>query len=418
MFGKTNSLVKQSSSSGGDGADIVYAVNNTGGEIAVGDKIWLNKHIYGNNDGVFGSWGDSAIQYPVPYNIDNKWYVNVVTTLYRLDYDAVKPEWKFVRVGAANHNDANSVFFKEDMVWSVFNNVSYILKGNGYQQKIEGIVFAPGKAYSQTSSKLTTYNQETGEIDKDNGFALSYYRMETSFLLDGNILFYNMDGYTYSFYDVTDYAAPVLLNTGTITSSLNSVYSTGTSVGDYIVMRSGGARETVETTFYMYKILDGYRLEPADDLPDSLKAMIGTKARVSYNNKTKILIVGSFTKIRFYKFENGMFNEFFIDFLSLPQNDGRFAYLARLSDDMSSITITVYHSYRFYVYVYRLNAQDNRWYAEAWNDAHPLSLMGFVNSEANEEGMYEIRTLLPEVCRYDVTITPTPDTIYFNGDVR
>ncbi len=414
MFGKTNSVVQ--SSSGGSGADIIYAVNNTGGEIAAGDKVWLNQHILESDTTVRIAWKDRYTPYPTVFNLKSRMFANKTTTLRRLAYNAETNSWHSSDVCSMIGSYLSSFYFKDGLVWAYkYDGYSYIIKNSGEQKEIAGCVLSADKVIDRKTSRLTTYNPVTGVIESSVGAVLPSFDTSATFAhLDGDLLFYQKNTSGNYIYDVSDYANPVLLNTFKFsTEYARAFHMTGVGVGNYIFTKYMAASEWDENQFYLYKIVSGYAVELASDVPESLRALIGKICRFSYNNDTNIFIIGTGTNLYFYKFENGAFHEFYVKFGALP-NKG--VLLARLTDDMSTIGITYNDGGYYTTHVYRLQVADDKWYAEDFATAHPLSMVGYVTGKQNEDGLYEIKTLLPEVCRYSLTVVPEPDVIEFKGE--
>lgn len=416
MFGKTNSVVL-SAQSGGDG-DVLYAVNNTGNELVVGDKVWLNRHLYGDVAGAHSSWGNSYTPYPIPFNIGRQMFVNRTTTLSKLDYNAGTNSWAYRDVCAASYNNVLAVNYIDNMVWMADSDgFSYVFKNSGEYVKVNGVVLSADKVFNRATSRLETFNPATGEFLSSNGFRLPAFSTPIMMYLDGNLLYYQKETSNRYIYDVTNYAAPVLLSSPVFSqNNIYAVYMTGIAPGNYVFCKSAYYKEFDCNVFYIYKINENYGFEFATDIPDSLKKMVGVKCRFSYNHKTKIFIIGSSSKLLFYKFENGAFHEFFVKFSGLPAINSDHAYLARLSDDMLTMAITLQQGSSSIIHLYRLTPKDDNWYAESWPSANPLSLVGYVTGEQDDDGKYEIKTLMPDVCRYNLTVVPEPDSVEFLGE--
>lgn len=420
MFGKTNSFA---ASSGGKGCDVVYAANNTGEEITAGSKVWLNQHILGVNNNARLSWNNRYSMNHIVFNLNNRLFGNNSTTLRRVVYRAETDTWGSFDTCPFPNDGISSVYYKDGIVWMYkYSGDSYIIKKSGEQMAVAGCILSANKIFTRSTSKLTTYNSETGVIDTSGGASLPSFNESGSFLhLDGDLLFYQRYSLGNYVYDVSDYAAPVLLASPKFSVSNAYVrYMTGVSAGNYIFVDVSNFKEFECGTFYLYKITSGYAVELAADVPEKLRNLMGRKCRFSYNNKTGVFIIGTATQLFFYKFEDGEFHEFEVKFGNMPGCKSDSAYMARLTDDMSSIGITAKTSSGSYTYnvtnVYRLQVMDDTWYAEDFAAASSLSLAGYATGAKNNEGLYEVKTLLPEVCRYNLTVTPTPDIIEFKGE--
>ncbi len=416
MFGKTNSFVV--SGADGGGCDFVYAVNETGRELAAGDTVWLNQPLYDNVSNAFAGYTSSC---SVPFNIGNQMFVNKSSKVCRLDYNAGTNGWSYVNVCDMLYDDyVMGVNYRNGKVWVIqTNGKSYLCKNSGELVYVYGLVLSADKVLSRATGRLTTYDAETGVVNSDEGFQIANYTSINIAHMDGNRL-YMQKGTTENYlYDISDYAAPVLL--GKPVYTMNNIYAryvTGLTQGCYVMATETYVTEKDTAPFYIYKIGSGFAWNLADDLPASLHALMGKNCRFSYNADTKVLIVGTSQKLFFYRLENGAFEEFFIDIDTMPATQSKTAYLARLSDDMASIAITCIPSSARYAYIYRLKNLDDNWRAENWERAHALSLMGYATGKKNDEGLYEIKTLLPEVCRYTLVCVPEPDVIEFMGDAK
>lgn len=398
MFGKTNSVVAAG------GGDVVQAVNNMGTAVKGGDKVWLNRHIFDSvaqaNAG--GSTGSNIYT----FNFGNKFYCHKSNILYRADFK--DNTWRLANLGEVPDATVRSIQFRKALVWEyVTDTRSIIFRNTGDFTVVAGIAVSGDMAV--IDRKICTFNPETGEVETTGDVVNPASKVKTSFALKfGNVLFVGVENYNYYFYDITDIQAPVLLKAGAFSGSETVVYATGLAVGDYLIARNSiYANEMSKDVLHIYKIAEGYVLEIAADLPKGLEDMVGRGARISYNNNTGVLCVGTGSKLAFYQFFEGAFHVLDITLPTLPTIKNNYFYLGRLNDNMSILTIQAVSggSYSYYdMWLYRLSAFNGQWYAEPYADSSSASFTGFAVSEAENDAAVLVKTVMPEALALTVEV--------------
>lgn len=396
MFGKTNGVA-----SGNNGGDMVTAINNTGAALNVGDKVWLNRHVYSNTVAVKVGGGTGTSIHA--YNLKDKFYYQRDNSLIKADF--MNGGWNFPTVGATDSVSIRSLQIKNGMVWEyVTASKSIILKQMGGAVVVSGIVVGDGLMVS--ANKICTFDMASGAKLVEGGVVASN-TVNAAFLF-GDVLFVGQENKNFYFYDVSDISAPVLLKSGVFSCNEMVVYATGLEAGDYLISRNAtSTNEWNAAVSHIYKITEGYLLENATDLPDSLSYFHGRNSRVSFNNDTGVLCVGTPTLLKFFKFSEGAFYQLDFNLPSLPETKADRPYLARVSDDLSTITIasTSGSSYTYYnVWFYRLEGFNENWYAESYCDSASAAYTGFVVSEAGVGEEVEVNTVFPKVLSLKVMV--------------
>ena len=233
---------------------------------------------------------------------------------------------------------------------------------------------------------------------------------------------------TFRFYDVTNKASPVLLNTQNMpVGNLQLRTATGTSVGDYLfgVSDWGAADYYGVGGLRIYQISETPSLVDPVGLPEDLENLIGQNASVIYDIRTKILTVGTHDSVYAWRFNetDKTFSRLNVDIdLSEFTNihaDG--VFILSLTDDLTTAALGYRRSSSSSVYVttvlYKFT-EGSGWTIVDENAVNSLTITGFATGETDAEGRYEINTVLPDEVTLTVNVTPDPDTFEFTGEAQ
>lgn len=201
---------------------------------------------------------------------------------------------------------------------------------------------------------------------------------------------------------------------------------TGIDVGDYLIFSVGSVQYNLFDTFgtmQIYKFDAEYNLLLADDLPDTLNALTNKMATCYYDSNSKILTVGTQDEVYAFKFDDitKKFNQIDIGFsikdLTLPVNkiDGSY-YGFQISEDLTMCVIYFkYNTNNAYAEIFLINDTKRGW--TIVNNPKQLSISGKVN-KVNNDGTYEVSTVLPKKLTLSISVTPDTDDITVDGAIQ
>lgn len=421
-------------SGGSGGGDTVYAVSETA--LNVDDKVYLNKHYYDSyeaneyNQGAINSDFYRAGAY-CENNGDIYGFAN--KELLHWMYNSENKSWVQNNTPVTDSGTPKYFIKYEDLI--VFKNHSY-LNGNtrALADKIitkSGCVYTSGLrilskgiglkyANSNSTSNLVSFDPITCEILETYG-SVSHGNYIGTAILENNILLL-ISGAGYYFYDVTDLNSPVLLNNADIVGYTDMAY-TGISNGDYIFLVDTQGVNYVSSAVktYPYKITEDYHLVPATDLPSEFYQDIATStATFRFNHENNTLSFGNSTSVSLYKFVNGAFKKLSYN---IPLTEdytpyGGYGYLLTVSEDLSTAMIVARRTDDYVARtIYKMVNNNDNWYAEDYIHSNALSLQGFATGNVDEQGLYEISTVLPK--KINLTINTNVDAVVeMRGDVE
>lgn len=409
---------------GGTEGDVVYAVNATGASIREGTKVWMNKHVITTEDNVspyskseqragadIWAWWYGGIGFFNQRNYVRRVTFNQETKTWTA-YDGVYTNWDS---GGVLMQDDNYFWRKTIGKSKVIDNVT------GALTEVNAMILSKEYAISASSPYyFGKWNSTSNTMGDLSIFTINWGTANA--FVDGNILLVANTNTVYNFYDISDLGYIVNIAGGTLSLTDGSFYAvTGCHVGDYVIKWAQSDTHNA-TNLYIFKIVEGYNLVLAEDLPAELQALQQQKAQVRYNNTTQVLSVGTHDTLRFYQFDNGAFTLINMD-LTLPVLDqSALMYYGYLSPDKSSVCIfgesggDMATYYYYIVNFYRLVNSDNRYYAEPFLLANGQTLMGFATGEFNDDGEYEVRTVLPSTFQLgDEVIKPLSEDSVAEG---
>lgn len=449
MKGFTNSLSFDASSSG-DG-DVVFAINNTGAPIVAGQKVWLNKHnlgdeeitpytsgLYSQQVGTIGIWGTAN---------DEVYATNGGgRTLFK--FNSKDKTWS--RSGLNEAKSATSVVYNKEThkyycnyinVISGFSNAtgnfcSFETNKNtfgdtsfyGYiiNDDLELVYSATGIYKIQTRTDkslvkeldLNDFGRTIFSVLYDNGILM----ITTEYLGVAYFLRYSLlksDYFAYSCELLSCEKTNVLISNSKIIS-----YATGLNVGDYLFAKYATEQliNNPFTRLFIYKITEK-GLVVADDIPSELSCVSHEGCSAWFDNRTNRLYVGLSDDLLLFKYDNGKFtsvdlNINILDYIT-PKDK---AFTFSVSDDLTTICVSYSSSQSnsARVSLLRFNAPTNDWFADKYSLIADTSLIGFATGKTDEQGRYEVVTILPEVYNLTLNISPdiTDDEIVFKGEAN
>lgn len=429
-------------SGGSGGGDTVYAVSETA--LNVDDKVYLNKHYYDSYDadsGKISAINNKTVR-SYPYVCNNG-------DVYRLDgiilrkfmYNSENKTWTELQntTTIAGSQYAYAIADKRDGLIVINpHNPRYMsaifvkYPTNGIANYIARKDLAISGTKSSSVSLREIVNPETGELGQTYStfIPLSGGGYINQYVCIGNTLLITDGGNHYFFYDISDLTAPILLKSGTtsINTSVNAY--TGLSVGDYLFTRTNvaygetGNNNLVKNYCTVYKIMEDYSLVLASDLPSEFYTYLANpRSTYIFNRENNTLAIGDENGVNLYKFIDGTFKKLSYN-VPIPSSTitpvDSAGWCLFVSEDLSTAVVSaqksgsgVYNDFHIYKMV---NNNDN-WYAEDYIHSNALSLQGFATGNTNDEGLYEISTVLPK--KINLTINTNVDTVVeMRGDVE
>lgn len=413
MYGITNS---QNIIQSGGGGDTVYAVNNTGADITKGTKLWLNRRDvdtqsysvfeYGNgNNRIFAHFvtNDDIIVFQGSYTNE-------------LIYDLETSTWNNTSLSNRSVSsylcNIDGTTFTSDEIYGGSSNI--ITKQQNYT--ISGIYLGHGivvQYSSLTEYKLYTVNPVTWEVNPVEVATLTFNssnrsRASSCFYDSENKKIFLNAQKNFSIYDAESILAPTLLKNVEFDLATNYYiqYATGIGEGNYLIAQSGnGLNENKPTSekggLIMYQFDENYNLVEPQNLPANLLALLNQPCRIQYNNDTNILTVGTFGNIYVFRFnkETKIFEELAINF-NFPTEFTQYTdtvWKCYLSNDMTTAIITTFSSSGTQQFcAYKLVNDNGTWYADRFNIKNSLTLTGFATGKTDDQGRYEVSTVLGE----------------------
>lgn len=410
MYGITNS---QNIIQSGGGGDAVYAVNNTGADITAGQKVWLNKrNIDTQNYSVFEHGNSSNKIFPNFITNDD---IIIMQGSYcnELVYNLETNSWTNNTLN--NRNSKNFLRIIDGITFtidSVYNSKSNIIQ---QEQNIEVNGYYLGQniaiTYKNSSScSLLTVDPTTWEVGEEfTTLSFDNYRnsCQSAFYdVENKKIFMNGSG-LYKVFDVTDLSTPTELKSVSYTfPGRNLQFFTGVGENHYIISQNGNTPnpttpDAEEGALIIYQLDADYNLVEPQNLPANLLALLNQPCRIQYNNDNQILTVGTETNIFVFKFnkETKIFEELAINFnfpTEFTQPAGRF-WKCYLSNDMTTAIIIGFATLSSQRYcAYKLVNKNNEWYADRFNIKNSLTLTGFATGKTDDQGRYEVSTVLGE----------------------
>lgn len=428
MYGLTNSvnLTIEEASGGGD---VVYAVNETGGDLSEGDKVWLNTE---RSDGLHTqnlantSKSDAAVIF------------SNGGLICRGQNRCVWNGQEFVEQPYASSSPfapESCLDFRADGVFRIGHNAR-LNKDNSVLTLSKG--FFLNNKYAVVShdysSFLREYDPKTGQVSETDlvdvnggkyGYRKSYYMPDDS--LEFSYV-YDRDGTRYYVIlnNVLDAEAGEKFRY-TLNESLRPVwYTDGYNDGSYVIClinANTALSANVQTAIYKFS---GGEFKAASDLPESLQNLTyRTGVTILYNDDTKVLTAFDIENAKgyAYKFANGKFIEIPLPPIALaePLKTDRLAYMV-VGNDFKTIAVNYAmvngSSFTGRTDIFELHGRDGKWHATPAAQNSAITLTGFATGKTNAEGDYEVETMLPQKITLTFNVTPEPEILEVKGISR
>lgn len=425
MFGKTNSFVVSGSSGGGD---VVDAINNTGGVLEKGDKVWLNKHNLDENEAYqYQRKASSSVYYGFWIVGSDIYWASSNKNIGNYAFNPEAKTWQENTIYTVSTFPANGIIYygAEKVALSGVSSAagsSSLIFNNTLGVLFKGIYLGDGLCIN-SQCKLQQINPETGVFGDELSGALG----STCYgaWRDGNILFYNVSNKQTKVFDVSDKENPVVL-ADFVTNYLNIVAFTSLNPGGYVFAYP---RSLVNygfgtvTQLAIYQVSDDYQLKIAENLPFELEACIGTACYPIYKPESRILTVGDVNGVYAFRLEDGKLVSLDLTITLPPEAETTkqdTPYIFDISDDLTTAVVawrsTSSSYYSSYISLYKLTTSADGWFAETFGEVMPQSLTGVVKTGGDVGDKVLVKTTLPEIYRYNLIIEPTPDVIEFVGE--
>lgn len=426
---------------GGGTGQTIWAVNNTGGDIVQGDKVWINtdltEQVHSKNIYI-----DSSDDDPTGFIKNNIYY---------------GPNSMFIWNGA----DYDTVNFA--LSYTIFDNTKpYRIENNiviqmGHNILIDESNQAVIVSYGQSKESTVILNEKyVCSESSSNNLGIREYNIKNGSLVSNDII-YNFD-YRYFRYPICFFNKKKLVlsrhsnakglriiddftaTTPTFTDypTANSFYcvwfTNEDNIGSYaigieadFIINPEQFKLINNTAWTIYKFNADSTLTFPDDLPASLTTWFHIDGvRFTYNTQEGILCAIKASQNRYgaWRLVNGKFVDIPLPEYINPEEgiiEDRFNQAFYISSDLKTLAINATHNRYSYIYqrtdVYRYNTIDGKWYATspAWRDNNTLT--GIATGETNSEGLYEIAVALPDKVSLTFNITPDEDSIEFKGVV-
>lgn len=420
MYGITNS--QNIIQSGGDG-DSVYAVNNTGADITAGQKVWLNKHNLDESESEFSQRnGDFRNKTYFIFDSNNNFSSLSLNYRYKWAYNTDDKTWTVSENPYAGGMGGACLLYHNNDYYATLMN-SWTTNTSLYNFICNETVFENDKSgykindtYKVVYVSSYTYNL-INSTDESIIYTFNFsgvksyiytiiYKKNKLLIITGNNTGNNV--YWYSINLEQDYVVPDFVPTVTPLAELdNSVvrtkniilYYTGLENGDYLFTSQNDRSSGGETsTLYVYKIVNNDIIS-ATDLQADLQALVGQSCYIFYDDRVKRLYVStSDYKIYMFTWKSGEFiNENItinpLDYIT-PYGYGiSFA----ISDDMTTAALQGwYSSSNGMIIALKRKTTSDDWFAENFAQCSSLSLTGIATGNTDEQGRYEVSTVLGE----------------------
>lgn len=411
------------------GADTVDAINNTGTELSVGDKVWLNKH-YLDETPAKQQISDWEYYYPAyffkgdhPYVYNSYQNGGIVANF---EYDSQNKSWPWTAMYTSALAGSGSVIRKIDNNIVAYtlntttsdNTFSVILKDT-YGVQCNGLYLGDNLFYKKYSKTLQAFNSDTGE--EGEVYYTFNHNNVISAIKDGNrLLLAGTSGWW--LYDITNLTSPSLLSSNT-SQPLNVLFMTGLNQGDYIIGSnngSGGYGYYDNLTLFIYQITNNNLIEEAADLPQSLQSLTGTTCVATYIDN--ILCVGTVDNVYCYKYENGVFNDLNIslDLSSYTDKDANYCFIFYISKNLTTAALCYKKQSSSFTYVksylMKLSTSSSAWYADSITEVNDYTLSGFVDNVDDDN--VKVKAALPKVVNLTLDFNVEPEFLDFIGEAE
>lgn len=453
---------------GGDtaGGDLVYAKNLTGQTLQAGDKVLLRKPV---SEATVNtelqiprvSTANAAPNLPifvsddaVIFNNYNQFYV----------YKKVGGVWSFVQSSSSTtyisqynyiphfNKQLNRWYYTTTM--TVASKYSFVYFFPPETAGLEFYTSYPPMYYDAEAGMYLKYSQMygyTGRIYKNSDISADrgeYVKDDGNYNSGGNGVGLGDVGYWFCGAPTNIVLMKTDITAGTIeqlasvnTGGTNAMVGfTGIETGDYVLVNvdpndnyhgaynvSNAQRASVSTSrMALYRLdREAGTFTPVTDSAHPLARYFTEPCMFNFNDYNKVLVVGTATDIKLFYFDTvgKEFVPMAVDLPQLPEKDVNiddFFYWGAISPDMKTLMIGTRlwnNANNANAIIYDLGADATHW--EAYDNTVANfgedAFQGVATGNVDENGFFEIQTVLPDVVTYSLVISPAPDKFEFLG---
>lgn len=427
---------------GGGGGDTIYLPNESGATINAGDKVLFT----------MGATGSSTPDtFTTDYTTSNRFASVCIldnSSFIISGYASNENGYLFTKVnetwtqGAKSTNYANAGYgvyhyfsdyinsYNEIQGSDIFSRFvtaagTSMVAGNtyrkyaGYYNNSHYVSASSSTTYGlykwNTSDNTLTSVLSISSLSPDNGFSRIY----------GNRLIAT-GGNRYYIYSMTDDVTLTQLSTGTIATDLKMIEATGLErglvAGDIVFAVNNynaeysGYQMTGESNLYCYEVQSDSTLA-YKEIPE-LKIFENTPCYVAYDNRSNILSIGTKDEVYFYEFDTTTkdFTRINISHSILPTPAGDIPLKTQMMPDKGTFVVYARSATANAVYVYSLTTvgssivPNSQYYYDL-----VTSFTGIATGETDEDGNYEINTVLPPIVESKIITDLEPDEVIIKG---
>jgi len=452
MIGQTNSQVFQNETGGGD---TIYLTNDTGSSLSDGDKVLCNFSVAKTyTPQTFSLTGSFTSYYNPICGFDNDKFIAPVWNNGSELFSSSCQTFSHASSSLSSSVLSNKIFvYHEDGVISTYTpgysnytdqyiikdaDTSALITGNTHEVYIgSGVggqyccsLYAGGDSLNvyQYDVATNTLGSSVLSISSDILHSLNFGKVVNNLcVLIGTNLNNDKVALVYSITEnQNDEITFTLLKSSTIDDC--PLYLTGCGVGHYLLATDNVAGAYTSTSSVQPSYLICYQIQSdysflKVDVPE-LSMFKAVACLISYDNRNKVLSIGTHNGAYFYKFErthqlgniNGWFYRINVKFDTLPAVATNWAYRAVMSVNMDKV-IVCNASHQYYAYILKNPEHLAQVNADLCYDAH-VSFSGFATGNTNQAGKYEIKTVLPDTVNFSIgVISPAgePDQVLIYG---
>lgn len=422
---------------GGGTGQTIWAVNNTGGDIVQGDKVWINtdltEQVHSKN--IFRR--DSAR--PTGFIKNNIYYgPNSMFIWNGSDYDTVNfASSDTIFASTKPYRIENNIVIQMGKNVLIDESNQVVDVSYGYNTMILNEKYVCSVT-TQNNLGIREYNIKNGTLVSNDiiyNFSTSDFQHPICFFNKNKlVLSKHSDDTGLRIFDDFTATTPTFTDYPTTNPFYCVWFTNEDNIGSYAIgvekdVVGGNINQFIamnNKAWTIYKFNADGTLTFPDDLPTSLTTWLHVdNVCFTYNTQEGILCAIKSSQNRYgaWKLVNGKFVDIPLpEYINPEEGDIKDSVNQAfyISSDLKTLAINTAHRYT-YTYertdVYRYNTIDGKWYATspAWRDNNTLT--GFATGEINEEGLYEISTALPDKVSLTFNITPDEDSIEFKGVV-
>ena len=410
MIGGTNAC------SGNGGGDTIFLPNESGTTITAGDKVLFTLGTVGTDtpDEFTVDIPSASYFNPVCMLDDNSFVIASSSGAKRAYlFSKVNNEW----VQSASTNTFWGAGYQAVYQYYKSGEAYYHWSGTGNFVTSSGLTPACGSAsyyyigewndnaYIMRSNNNVCLWDKTNNTYSDLLTISSWGYSAQNFNRIFGDRFITCNGTSYKIYTLSGNTTFTLLSEGSITSATKIVNMTGLATGDLAFVVDNYTNAYTEyggnlgvSHLYCYQVQsDGSLLQIHHPMLETFET---TACYVAYDNRSKILAVSTNANAYFFEFDttNKTFSQINVSLSSLPASYNNHPYKVAMSPDKSTVVVFARNSSADIVNVYTLTTAHHRIVP---NSAYYYNLAqsytGFATGETDNNGNYEIKTVLPQV---------------------